>query len=177
MEKRIKTYKVVAWIVVAILIAVNLFCSVFMVLALSGDESDRLGAAMFGLAFVPSLLCTVFALVFLIKSSKSGIPRTGHIIAYISTSLVALSLSLLELLMLEGPEELYALIILLSFPLEALNLIFSIRGCNAARYLTRQAKAQKMNQQQFIDYQAYPQFQQPNQQYQQYPQFQQPNQK
>ena len=147
MDKRIKAYKVVAWIVVAILIAVNLFCSVFMALALSGDESDRLGAAMFGLAFVPSLLCTVFALVFLIKSSKFGIPRTGHIIAYISTSLVALVLSFLELLMLEGPEELYALIILLSFALVALNLIFSIRGCNAAKFLRRQALAQELYQQ------------------------------
>ena len=147
MDKRIKAYKVVAWIVVAILIAVNLFCSVLMALSLSGDESDHLGAAMFGLAFVPSLLCTVFALVFLIKSSKSGIPRTGHIIAYISTSLVALVLSFLELLMLEGPEKLYALIILLSFALVALNLIFSIRGCNAAKFLRRQALAQELYQQ------------------------------
>lgn len=179
MEKRIKAYKVVAWIATAILIAVQLFGWGTIVMASSGGESGRLSAAMIIYVVIPALLCAIPAVVFLILSSKAKLPRPGHIVAYTLTSLCALIFSLFVLFLgvPTGPEALYDLFIVLVFALIFVNLIFSIRGCNAAKYLRRQAQAQKLYQQQFMDYQPYPQYQQPNQQYLQYTQYQQPNQK
>ena len=169
MEKRIKAYKVVAWIVVAILIAVQLFGWGDVVMSYSvGDDS---GIVLMGIifVFVPGLICTVLSALFLILSSKSGIPKPRHIVLYIVMSILAMCFNFIVLLMAvsTGPEEIYGLFLFFVLAMFLLNLIFSVRGCNAAKFLRRQAQAQKLYQQQFMDYQAYPQYQQPNQQYQQ----------